>query len=213
MEYYDLCSKVIEKELKKFNLDRKAHSEFESGLTALFPDNFDVPYNRCAFMSCYATTNVLSFKDCINNFLLGYPKAQDILSEWKSHCEVKVCSLSTGPGLDYLAFMLAILGYEPLPPKFNGANVVSKYTSWQNTIDLISEVFQEQGSVLGISLAKLSFNNVKVIQTDDLVKCFSKVHEHGPLRDAHIILMMKTFKFKCIWITSRTVHFTDVEGM
>ncbi|KAG8181952.1 hypothetical protein JTE90_026893 [Oedothorax gibbosus] len=60
----------------------------------------------------------------------------------------------------------------------------------------MSEVLKEQDSVCGIPCSKLSFDNIKIVKTNYLIKCFSKLPEDDPtsdpLRSAHIVLMMKT---------------------
>lgn len=191
MEYYRVFIKVLLKEIEKFKLDTEVYSTYAIQLTPSLAENFDVPYYRCAFMYRYATGSIYFFNDCIKKFLLEYSNIKDIFSLWKSYSDVKVCSLSVGPGLDYLGFVLAILEYDPSPPNFNGVKIISKHGAWRNTVNLLLEVFREQGTAFEVEWPNLKYENVDVIQAD-LLKRYSGNCEIIAVREANVILMIKT---------------------
>lgn len=189
MEYYEVFMKVILEEVAKFKLSIDVFSTHISQLTASLDENFDIPYNRCAFMYRYGTVFTHFFNNCIQNFLSDYSLTNQVFAAWKSYSEVKVCSLSTGPGLDYIGFILAVLENDLSPPNFD-ITVITKNGAWRNTRNLILEVLN--GPIAGTVFSKknLQYQNVNVVQFD-----FLKNFSFGNLKaasEANVILMMKT---------------------
>lgn len=192
MEYYNIFIKVLLKEVEKFNLNIDAYSTQVTQLTVELKEDFNGPYNRCAFLYRHATSYMHAFNISTKKFFAGYSNSKAIFSMWKSYSEVKVCSLSIGPGLDYLGFMLAVLEYDPIPPNFAGVKVVSNHGGWRNTANLLKEVLSHQGSAFEVLCSK--YQNVGVIQAD-LIKSFLTSPKITAVSEANVILMLKTLNF------------------
>ncbi|GBN04128.1 hypothetical protein AVEN_119004-1 [Araneus ventricosus] len=189
MEYAKFCAYVIDKEMQRFNLDFTVYQSFVAQLPGVLDVNFDIAYNRCAFMYKYTLCNIYIFKDCMNKFILECPEFKDLFSKWTANSDIRLCSLSCGPGLDYLLFMLALSDHLTLP-SFKSVIFLSKHGAWRNTVGIVADALQE-GVLSKCGIEKLvSFKNTEVVQTNLLISIPVKGLE--ALQHSSVILMVKT---------------------
>ncbi|GFS76014.1 uncharacterized protein NPIL_302921 [Nephila pilipes] len=190
MDYFRFCCLVIESEMQKFNLDSSVYQSCLSELTSNWDINFDIAYNRCAFMYKYATCNMLYFKSCIKTFLLACPDFSSIVSSWNSVPDIGLCSFTCGPALDYLAFMSA-LSEHISPPSFKTITILSKHGAWRNTIGFVPDAMMKTAMISYDIPRCFNYENVKVIQNDLLKLPFSGKGSTA-LSNAQVILMVKS---------------------
>ncbi|CAL1280279.1 unnamed protein product [Larinioides sclopetarius] len=189
MEYMKFCAYVVDKEMERFNLDFTVYQSFVTQLPGVLDVNFDIAYNRCAFMYKYTLCNIYFFKDCMNKFILEYPEFRNLVSKWTTDSDIKLCSLSCGPGLDYLSFMLSLSDHLT-PPSFKNVTILSKYGAWRNTVGIVADALQE-GVLSKSGIGKMvNFKNTEVVQANLLVSIPVKGLE--ALQHSGVILMVKT---------------------
>ncbi|GIY85444.1 uncharacterized protein CDAR_426121 [Caerostris darwini] len=188
MACVEFCFSVVDKEIKKFNLDFNVYRSYVGELTAVTNKNFDIAYNRCAFMYKCGIFNMYFFKACFTKFLLEYSDFGELVLLWKSLKNVKLCSISCGPGLEYLSFMSTLLEHTTISIK--DVMILSKHGAWRNTVNIVSDIINE-GTLESFGIPKkFNFRNVKVLQAD----LFNRFPEKGMavLRDSDIIFMIRS---------------------
>ncbi|KAF8795827.1 hypothetical protein HNY73_000281 [Argiope bruennichi] len=175
--------------MKRFNLDFTVYQSFVTQLPGSLDVNFDIAYNRCAFMYKYTLCNMYFFKDCINKFLLQCTEFKNLVSKWTVDSNSKLCAMSCGPGLDYLSFMLA-LSEHVSPSTFKNITILSKHGAWRNTVGIVADALEE-GALSKYGIGKLlNFKNIEVIQSNLLISIPVKGFE--ALQHSSVILMTKT---------------------
>ncbi|GBN76634.1 hypothetical protein AVEN_218486-1 [Araneus ventricosus] len=210
MEYMKFCAYVIDKEMQRFNLDFTVYQSFVAQLPGVLDVNFDIAYNRCAFMYKYTLCNIYFFKDCMNKFILECPEFKNLVSKWTADSNTRLCSFSCGPGLDYLAFMLALSDHLT-HPSFKSLTILSKHGAWRNTVGIIADALQE-GVLSKCGIGKLvNFKNAEVVQTNLLAYIPMKGLE--ALQQSSVIFMVKTLNLAAPGTNEEEIIKTKLLGL
>ncbi|KFM72772.1 hypothetical protein X975_08323, partial [Stegodyphus mimosarum] len=160
MEYFEFFFKVIQKEAEKFNLPHAiAH------FTELKDDaNFDIASNRCAYIYRYATNTLYYMNKHISNFFLECPEVIQIFQEW-SVKGVNFTSISSGPGIEFFAFVMSLKDYKSIKIQefFKSVKILSKFGAWRNTMNIMLDII-EAGEFKCLEHGILNRKNIDLVQ-------------------------------------------------
>lgn len=95
--------------------------------------NFDVTENRLAYTYKYGFYNILLFEKCFSNFLTECSESDKVFP----FENLKLCSLSNGPGLDIIGFLNALCSSNKSLNGYPLLKVVSLYESWLSLFTLL----------------------------------------------------------------------------
>lgn len=192
MDEFSFCLEIIRREINKFNLNTMDATTTSCINAATFENiNYDNALHRCSYMYRCGTINLCFLRDCFAKFFSDFKSIVFLLSKWISHPNLSVCSLNTGPALDYIAFLLSYQHCGKFPTLFKDIKVISKHGAWRNTVNFMHQIVTE-GNFRNLPIPALG--KIEVIQGDPFKDFTQKVKD--PICNADILIMMKKFNLQ-----------------
>lgn len=189
MEFFQFCLEIINREIKKFNVAFDVSGLKKLTLVSFNNANYDIIKKRCHFLYKCGTIHLYFAKVCFKTFLLDQKIVGDLLSEWENNADLTFCSISTGPGLDYVALIHSFQESGMIPPLIKNVKIVLKYGAWRSTVNIMHKTISE-GYLK--SLPSTAIGKIKVVQGDVFDPAEIVVGKlKSAISNSDVIMMMK----------------------
>lgn len=185
MEFFQFCLEIINREVKKCHVAFDTSGLKKLTIASANDCNYDDIKKRCHFLYKCGTINLYFAENCFRTFLLDNKTAKDLLSKWKDCTDLSFCSFSTGPALDYVAFLHSFQKSGMIPPVFKKIQIISKHSTWKSTTNVMHEIISE-GYLK--NLPSGAVGNIKVIQANPFSHFSQNVK--SSISSSDVIMMM-----------------------
>lgn len=185
IDTFDLCTKAVIEESSFFQCPTfdDSHCKTDSR-----DEEFDRSESRLAYLNKFGYFNIKFSEKCISSFLNEYSDSDNTFP----HQNLKVCSLSNGPGLDLVGLLCALNNCNKVwscPPEVKAVNL---YDSWLRIyLSILGKTYQAACQKLYSENVPVIYKNVQFIQSDIFADMSPEAEKF--ISNSNVLLMFRAF--------------------